>query len=186
LEFAIKRYEETGKFPTKSQLQGETKDTGLYSQSAQEVSHRLHKALLRCFILRKQGRKAGFPRFKSTDRAKSIYYPQSGFSIVGKKVKVTPFGEINMVIHRPIEGKVKTLTLKRESSGKWFAIFIVEQKGKPFVSNNKDAIGIDLGLKTFATLSNGIRINNPRHLKRHEERLALWQRRMSRRKKGGR
>jgi putative transposase len=185
LEFAIKRYEETGKFPTMSQLQSETKNTGLYSQSAQEVSHRLHNSLIRCFRMRKQGKKAGFPRFKNIDRAKSIYYPQSGFSITGKKLNVTPFGEINMVIHRPIEGTIKTLSLKRESSGKWFAIFIVEKEDMPFVSNGKEQIGIDLGLKTFATLSNGIKIDNPRHLKQYEKRLAFMQRQLSRKKKGG-
>ena len=184
LDFAIKRYNETGKFPTKSQLQSETKKTGMYSQSAQDVSHRLHKALLRCFIMRKRGKKAGFPRFKNIDRAKSIYYPQSGFSIVGKKVKITPFGEISMVIHRPIEGTMKTLSLKRESSGKWFAVFTVEQETKPFISNGKGQIGIDLGLKTFATLSNGTKIGNPRHLAKWEKILAKRQRNISRKKKG--
>ncbi len=186
LEFAIKRYDETGKFSTKSQLQSETKKTGMYSQSAQEVSHRLHKALLRCFIMRKRGKKAGFPRFKNIDRAKSIYYPQSGFSIIGKKLKVTPFGEINIKPHRPIEGTIKTLSLKRESSGKWFAVFTVEQEAKPFVSNNKAQIGIDLGLKTFATLSNGTKIDNPRHLAKWEKMLAKRQRNISRKKKGSR
>lgn len=184
LEFAIKRYDETGKFPSKSQLQSETKKTGMYSQAAQEVSHRLHKALLRCFIMRKRGKKAGFPRFKNIDRAKSIYYPQSGFSIVGKKVKVTPFGEISIVMHRPVEGRIKTLSLKRESSGKWFAVFTTEQEDKPFVSNGKERIGIDLGLKTFATLSNGTKIDNPRHLAKWEIILAKRQKKLSKKKKG--
>ena len=86
------------------------------------------------------GKEGGFPRFRNIDRAKSIHYPQSGFSIVGKKLKVTPFGEINMVIHRPIEGTVKTLSLKRESSGKWFAVFTAEQDEKPFVSNVRNRL----------------------------------------------
>jgi putative transposase len=183
LEFAIKRYDETGKFPTKSQLQSETKSTGMYSQSSQAVSHRLHNALLRCFIMRKRGKKAGFPRFKNIDRAKSIYYPQSGFSVVGKKVRVTPFGEIKMVMHRPTEGTIKTLSLKRESSGKWFAVFTAEQEDKPFSSNGKEKIGIDLGLKTFATLSDGTKINNPRHLAKWEKILARKQRQLSNKEK---
>ncbi len=186
LEFAIKRYEETGKFPTRSQLQSEVKNVGMYSQSSQEISHRLNDALLRCFRLRKQGKKAGFPRFRNIDRAKSIHYPQSGFSITGKKLKVTPFGEINMVIHRLIEGKVKTLSLKKESSGKWFAVFTAEQDGKTFTPNGKEQIGIDLGLKTFATLSNGKKIENPRHLARWEKLLAKRQKQLSGKKKGSR
>ncbi|MGI0141640.1 MAG: RNA-guided endonuclease InsQ/TnpB family protein [Candidatus Micrarchaeales archaeon] len=184
LEYSINTYNRIGKFPTKSQMQSETKNKGLYSQSAQEVSHRLHKSLLRCFILRKKGKKAGFPRFKNIDRAKSIYYPQSGFSVNGKKLSVTPFGEVNIKLHRPIEGNIKTLTLKRESSGKWFAVFIVEQKAKPFVSNNKEQAGIDLGLKTFVTISNGTKISNPRHLKKYEDLLALRQKQLSSKEKG--
>lgn len=186
LEFAIKKYEGTGKFPTRSQLQLEVKNVGMYSQSSQEISHRLNDALFKCFKLRKQGKKAGFPRFRNIDRAKSIHYPQSGFSITGKKLKVTPFGEINIKMHRPIEGTIKTLSLKRESSGKWFAVFTVEQKNRPFVSNGKEQIGIDLGLKTFATLSNGTKIDNPRHLARWEKMLAKRQRNISRKKKGSR
>ena len=186
LEFAITRYNETGKFPTKTQLQSETKNTGMYSQSAQEVSHRLHNSLIRCFKMRKAGKKAGFPRFKNIDRSKSIYYPQSGFSIVGKRLDVTPFGEIKMVIHRQIEGTIRTLSLKRESSGKWFAVFIAEQEPKPLVSNGKEQVGIDVGLKTLATLSNGTKITNPRHLAKWEILLAKRQRQLSSKKKGSR
>lgn len=179
LEFSQKVYNETGKFPTKSQLQSYTKDVGMYSQSAQEVSHRLHNSLIRCFKLRKKGKKVGFPRFKNIDRSKSIYYPQSGFRLNGKNLRVTPFGEIKILVHRPIEGNIKTLSLKRESSGKWFAIFIAEQDEKPFVSNNKGQIGIDLGLKTLATLSNGTKIKNPKHLAHWERILAIKQKKMS-------
>lgn len=183
LEFSIDTYNRTGKFPTKSQLQSETKNKGMYSQSAQEVSHRLHKSLLNCFIQRKKGKKCGFPRFKNIDRAKSINYPQSGFSIASNKLKVTPFGKIKIIQHRKIDGTIKTLSLKREASGKWFAVFTSEIEQTDFKSNQKGQIGIDLGLKTFATLSDGTKINNPRHLAKWEKILARKQRQLSKKEK---
>jgi putative transposase len=176
-------YEKTGRFPTKSQLQSMTKDSGLYSQTSQNISHKINNAMLRYFKLRKKGGRVGFPRFKSIDRLKSVYYPQSGFKL-DNKLKVSPFGEISIVKHREINGKIKTLTLKRESSGKWFAVFCVEQEAEIPRENNGERIGIDLGLKTFGTLSNGDKIRNPRHLKRYEDRLATYQKRLAKMKKG--
>src|SRR3989338_8403995 len=183
LESNQKRYDETKKFLTKSEMQIMVKNSGLYSQVAQTLSHRLQNALWRMVKLRKQGKECGYPRFKSMDRMKSLNYPQAGFKL-DRKLKVTPFGEINIKQHRRIEGKIKTLTLKREPTGKWFAIFCVEQKEKESKLNHGKQIGIDLGLKTFATISNGEVINNPRHLKQHEEKLATLQRELSKKKRG--
>ncbi|MCX6777143.1 MAG: RNA-guided endonuclease TnpB family protein, partial [Candidatus Micrarchaeota archaeon] len=184
LEHCKQTYEGFGYFPTKSTLQMMVRNYGLYSQTQQEIAHRVFNSTVRYFKLKKQGRKAGFPRFKSIDRMKSLHYPQygSGFSL-DKKLKVTPFGEIAVKKHREIKGRIKTLTLKKESSGKWFAIFTAEEEIPLPKENKGEAIGIDLGLKTFATLSNGMKIDNPRHFKRYEERLAFIQRKFSFHKK---
>ncbi len=180
LEFVKEFYKNFEKFPTKSALMEFVKHSGLYSQTAQAVANRLYDS-----VWKKSGPKAGFPRFKSFDRMKSLYYPQFGF-FLGKKLKVTPFGEISIKKHREIKGFVRTLTLKREASGKWFAIFCV-QKEKHFPKENRgEKVGIDLGLTNFAALSNGIIIRNPKHFKKHEERLASRQKRFSRCKKGNR
>ena len=98
-------------------------------------------------------------------------------------MKVTPFGEINIKKHRKIEGKVKTLSLKCESSSKWYAIFWAEREIKPKINHGK-MVGIDLGLKTFATLSNGQKIENPRHFKKYEDKLAILQQKLSHKRKG--
>jgi putative transposase len=180
LEYSKNKYKETGKFPTKIELQSLVKDSGLYSQTAQGVSHRLYSALLRFFRMRRDGE--GFPRFKGIDRVKSLLYPQSGFSI-DKKFKVTPFGEISIRKHREIKGKVKTLTIKRESSGKFYAIFTTNIKITP-KENKGNWIGVDLGLINFATLSDGTVIKNPRHLKGYEKKLAWMQRYLSMKRKG--
>ena len=185
LEHCKQTYEDFGYLPTKSTLQIMVKGYGLYSQTQQEVAHRVYNSVMRVFKLKKKGIKCGFPRFKSFDRMKSIYYPQYGTGFwLDKKLKVTPFGEIAIKKHRRIKGQIKTLTLKRESSGRWFAVFCVEKPKEIPKINKGGAVGIDLGLKNFATLSNGMRINNPRHFKKHEDRLAFIQRKFSKKKKG--
>jgi putative transposase len=178
-------YKDFGYFPTRSTLQLMVKHYGLYSQTQQEIAQRVYNSVMRVFKLKKKVVKCGFPRFKSFERMKSLRYPQYGFGFfLDKKLKVTPFGEIAIKKHREITGKIKTLTLKRESSGKWFATFCVEEEKQLPKENKGEAVGIDLGLKTFATLSNGIKIENPRHFKRCEERLAFIQRELSKKKKG--
>ena len=76
LEYTREFYEKTKKFPTKGQLFLLTKDTGLYSQVAQNVADRLAKSLYGMISMKKAGKKAGFPRFKPIERVKSFTYPQ--------------------------------------------------------------------------------------------------------------
>lgn len=184
LEHSKELYRNYDKFPTRNSLQLMVKDTGLFSQTSQEIAHRVENGIWRYMKLRKVGnKKAGFPRFRSIDRMKSLHYPQFGFSL-GKKLQTNPFGEISIVRHREIKGKIKTLTLKREASGKWFACFAVE--GAPAIKplNGGSRIGIDLGLKVLATISNGSKINNPRHIKKHQEKIAFLQRASAKKKMG--
>ncbi len=183
LAYSKEHYQKTGKFPNKNELQKLVKGKGLYSQTQQTIAHKVSNSVFRVFKLRKKGIKCGFPRFKSIDRMKSLLYPQSGFKL-DKKLKVTPFGEISIKQHREIEGRIKTLSLKMEASGKWFAVLCAEQDKKEPRQNNGGAVGIDLGLKTFATLSNGDIIKNPKHLKRYEDKLSSLQKRLSKKKKG--
>jgi putative transposase len=186
LEHCKQTYENFSYFPTKDTLQLMVKNYGLYAQTQQEIAHRVHNSAMRVFKLKKKRIKCGFPRFKSIERMKSLHYPQyeTGFWL-DKKLKVTPFGEIAIKKHREITGKIKTLTLKRESSGKWFAIFCIEEEKMQPKENKGEVVGIDLGLKTFAALSNGLNIENPRHFKKYENRLAFIQRELSKKKKGG-
>ncbi|MBM5805981.1 MAG: transposase, partial [Candidatus Verstraetearchaeota archaeon] len=169
-------YKEYGRFATKRSLREMVKRQGLYSQVAQELVDRLLDAIDRYFHLKALGIVIGFPRFKSFHRMKSLQYPQSGFKLEGRNLSVTPFGPIKVRLHRAVEGRIKTLSLKLEASGRWFAIFVTEQPLKPFVPNNGPPAGLDLGLRSFAVLSDGTRIANPRHLKKHECKLKRLQR----------
>ena len=182
LEFTIDIYCNHQKFPTTRSLREIVKNSGLYSQTGQELVDRLGDALRKKIRMKKLGEKGGFPRFKGLDRMKSLAYPQSGFSLSDRKLKVTPFGEINIKKHREIHGAIKTLALKRESSDKWFAILTAEAEVRPVPLKEGEAVGVDLGLMTFASISNGERIKKPGHMRIYEEKLARAQRELSNKK----
>ncbi len=166
-----------------------TEFKGVYSQVLQNVSDRLSKAYKNFFRRvreKKSGKhiKVGFPRYKQW--LKSITYPQSGFKFVSdKKLCISKIGNVPIVLHRVPRGKVKTMTIKRTKSGKWFVVFSCEiehtQNGHPFPDKS---VGVDVGIESFATLSDGIIIDNPRHLKKSEFKLKRLQRKLSRKVKG--
>jgi len=93
-------------------------------------------------------------------------------------VCLSKMGSIKMVYHRPIKGKLKTCTVHRSSTGKWYVSFSVECEPErlPELSTQ---VGIDVGLKTFATLSDGTEIENPRFFRKEEKALAQAQRKHS-------
>lgn len=183
LEYSKKYYEETGKFPTRNQLNALTKGTLLFSQVAQNVSDRLAKSISGMVARKRAGMKAGFPRFKPIERMKSFTYPQFGFRFDGR-LELSGMGSIAIRKHREMEGKLKTLTIKKSYSGKWFAVFTSEMERElPHKKEGLEA-GLDLGVEHFAYLSDGETVENPRHLKYAEKNLASAQRRLSRKKKG--
>jgi putative transposase len=156
---------------------------GVHSQVLQEVLKRLDKAFEAFFRRLKSGDKAGFPRFRSRSRYDSFTFPQSGFAIASSKLRLSKIGKVKIKLHRPIEGKIKTCTVTRSSTGKWFACFCVECEAQPKPSS-KECIGVDLGLKEFAVLSTGEAIVNPKFFRKEEKRLAKAQRKLSKATKG--
>lgn len=162
----------------------------LHSQVLQNVSDRLSKAFdnfFRRIKEKKSGKrvKAGYPRFKKSVKYKSITYPQSGFHFVSdKKLHISNIGDIPIVLSRIPKGKLKTMTLKIKNN-KWYACFscIVEQKISIHPHKDKET-GIDMGLTTFAQLSDDTNIKNERFFKQKEKRIKLLQQRVSRKKKG--
>jgi len=165
----------------------EPRFNAVYSQALQNVADRLAKAYQHFFRRvkeRKAGKqvKVGFPRVKN--RVTSITYPQYGFRFRSEtRLHVSRIGNIPIVLHRVPRGKIKTLTIKRDRAGRWFACFSCEVNEVVGTPNNVE-IGIDVGIEHFATLSDGTVIDNPRHLLRSEKRLKRLQRRVSRKKKG--
>jgi putative transposase len=156
------------------------------AQCAQNVLGRVDRAFKNFFGRVKRGAKVGFPRFRSVRRYDSITYPQhpTGCRLLDNgRIRVHGAGHIKMKLSRPVEGTIKTSTIKREA-GRWFVCFSVEREAQP-LPVSIDAVGIDVGLTSFAVLSDGTEIRNPRHYRKAQARLRRCQRKVARRKKGG-
>ena len=155
----------------------------VHSQVLQDVLKRLDKAFDAFFRRIREGQKAGYPRFRSRSRYDSFTFSQSGFSIEKSKLRLSKIGRVKIKLHRPIEGKVKTLTITRSSTGKWFACFTAEVQHES-LPDSQNAVGIDMGLKSFAMLSTGEAIANPKFFRVEEKRLVKAQRKLSAATKG--
>ena len=149
----------------------------------QEVLKRVHKAFAAFFRRIKRKQRAGYPRFKSHRRYDSITFPShgDGNKLLEKHLRVQGVGDIKIKLHRPVSGKIKTVSVKREGNH-WYACFSCEVSAQPLPENTSQ-IGIDVGLESFATLSTGEIVDNPGHFAQAEKRLRRTQRRVSRRKK---
>ena len=152
-----------------------------YSQVLQSTTLNLTKAF-KNFL----EKRAKYPRFKSYYGKQSAQYPQN-CQVTKNGLKVPQVGVIKASIHRLFEGKLKTVTLSKTSTGKYYAslLFETEQKAPEVVITGK-VIGIDLGIKDFAITNDGqktSKYSNPRHIKKHERNLARKQAKLARKKK---
>jgi putative transposase len=141
-----------------------------HSQVLQNVTQRVDLAFQAFFRRESSGADdPGYPRFKGFGRYDSITYPQygNGVEIRGNDLVVSKIGRVKVVWHQPIEGTIKTVTLHRARTGKWYVSFSVEVEPKR-LSPSAEIVGVDVGLLSFATLSNGEQIDNPRFYRRDE------------------
>lgn len=157
----------------------------VYSQVLQNVQVRVDLALKAFYRRVKAGENPGYPRFKGRGRYDSLTYKQLGFEIKNGKLHLAKIGDIEIKLHRSIDGTIKTCTVRRMPTGKWFACFSVDM-GEVSLPPWKDGsvVGIDVGLESFATLSNGEKIPNPRFFREEEKELARVQRKLSKAPKG--
>jgi putative transposase len=175
---SIRYIEQANQLPEIKETRPELND--IHSQVLQDVLRRLDKAFQNFFRrVKERKEKAGFPRFRSHKRYDSFTYAQSGFSVKDGKLRLSKIGDVRIKVHRPIEGRIKALTITRSATGKWYACFSVEVEAGPLPQNDK-AVGIDVGLSHFATLSTGEQIDNPRFFRADEKALAKAQRREKR------
>jgi putative transposase len=151
----------------------------VFSQTLQEVQERVELAFRAFFRRVKNGENPGYPRFKGYGWYDSFTYPQMGFNLAGDKLTLSKIGDVYVLAHREVEGNVKRVTIRRNSNGKWYASLTVECERTVMLKDQMPAIGIDMGLTTFATLSNGDKIRNPRFFRKEENELAKAQRRLS-------
>jgi putative transposase len=146
----------------------------IYAQIIQNVAVRIDLAYKAFFRRLKNGEKPGYPRFKSKDRYDSFTYPQRGWKIEDNYISLPKFRKIKSVIHKKIEGNIKTCTVKKESD-KWYVIFVYETDYNETTSEADEAVGIDVGLSNFAIFSDETIISNPRFFKEEEKKIAKLQ-----------
>ena len=156
-------------------------------QTAQDVLRRLDKAFVAFFRRIKTGETPGYPRFKNRARYQSFTFPTygNGCKLLNTgRLRLQGVGCVKIKLHRPLTGTIKTVTIKQDT-GRWYVTFSVECSPSP-LPPSESAIGIDVGIEAFATLSDGTRIPNPRLLKNSLARLRCAARKVARRKRGGR
>ncbi|MFZ3168492.1 MAG: transposase [Candidatus Methanoperedens sp.] len=126
----------------------------------------------------------GYPRFKGRNRYDSFTYPDSngGYKIKDGKVILSKIGSIKIKQHRKIEGTIKTCTIKKDID-QWYAIFSTDNQKTIVPVGIKTSTGIDVGLSSLLTLSNGNTIEPPKFLRCSEKKLAREQIKLSRKKK---
>lgn len=208
LENKQKYYESTGKTLKRTDLQKmlahelKIEHEWLKEVTAQSLIATLFdvdSAFKHFFRRVKNGETPGYPKYKSRKNpVQSYQYPQNVKVFFDEKydipnvglvgcVKLPKIGEVPAVLHREFEGKVKTCTISRTPTDKYYISVLVDDgKDLPEVAEPSpdNTVGVDVGIKDFAILSNGEKIENPKYLKNSMKRLEVLQRRMSQKQKG--
>lgn len=151
--------------------------------ASQDILRRLDKSFQAFFRRIKQGEKPGFPRFKGRDYFHSLTFPAygDGIRLKNKKLYIQNVGSIRINLHRDIEGMIKTATIKRQN-GRFYASFSCDDVPQYILPVSTKEIGIDVGIKTFAVMSDGREIDNPKCLKQSETKLKETQSRYSKKR----
>ncbi len=123
---------------------------------------------------------------KGRDRFRLVEFPSYGDGCRLKENGRLYFqhaGHVKVKLHRPVEGKIKTVSLKR-SCGKWYAIFVCDMGDAPEPALDGPAVGIDLGLRSFVATSEGETVEPPRSYRKAQKKLRRANRTLSRKKQG--
>jgi len=157
------------------------------SHVLQDVMLRLEKGMKAFYRRIREGQTPGFPRFQGRNRYNSFTYPDgAGWKLNGNILHLSKIGDIKVKLHRPLEGSIKTCTIKKEVD-QWYVTFsceIPDEQVGTHTPYTDDAIGIDLGLLHFATLSTGDTIENPRYYRKAQADLKRKQQHKDRCKRG--
>ena len=167
-------------------------DQAVWSFSSQQAtSRRLNKAFAGFFRrvkTAKAGVKPGYPRFKGKARFDSVEWPKDGDGArwlpKQRRVYLQGIGQVKVDLHREVAGRVKTIQVKRQGR-RWMMVLSCDDvPSNPLPATGRVA-GIDVGIVSFATTSDGEHIDNPRWARTAADRLAAAQRRLQRARRGG-
>lgn len=157
--------------------------------SEQATLRRLDRSFQNFFRRCKAGEKPGYPRFKNEHRFRAMTWPRvtdaCNWRPETSRVYLLGIGNVRVTMHRPVEGRVKTITAFKEGRH-WYVVLSCEDVPTRPLASTGAVIGIDMGTVSFATTSDGEQISNPRHSRANSERLARANRVLSRTQKGSR
>jgi putative transposase len=156
----------------------------IHSQAVRNVGDRIHQSFRNFFEKRTR-----FPNWKKPHKYNSMTFPQSGFRLNPERgLLLFGLGSVRIFVHRPLAGKVKRLTVKRETDGEWYAVFITEREGLTKTQLSEIPLerirGADMGLSKFVTFDDSTAVEYPEFLRRLEDKIGHTQRRFSRKQKG--
>jgi putative transposase len=172
-------------------IRGVRPDQAVWSFSSQQATlRRLNKAFdgfFRRVKTARPGVKAGYPRFKGNARFDSVEWPKDGDGArwlpEAKRVYLQGIGQVKVELHRPVAGRVKTIQVKRRGR-RWMLVLSCDDvPANPLPATGRQA-GIDVGIASFATTSDGEHIDNPRWARVGAGKLAAAQQRLQRAKRG--
>ena len=162
----------------------------IHTHLLQDAITRLDRAYRAFFRRVKAGETPGFPRFKGRGRYRTFTFKDAanhnGVRLLagGKRVKLAGIGNVKVKLHRPVEGRIKQASVSLDGDGHWYIAFAcVDVPARPLPPLDT-RVGIDVGITTFAALSDGTMVDNPRPYEMAQRSLATAQRRVSRRKRG--
>ncbi|MGW4993969.1 RNA-guided endonuclease InsQ/TnpB family protein [Streptomyces mirabilis] len=165
---------------------------GRWSFSSQQATlRRLDKAFAAFFRRVKAGDKPGYPRFRSGKRFDTVDFPKDGDGCRWDstphdpvtRVRLQGVGHVKVHQHRPVAGKVKTISVKREGR-RWYVILTADQAQPEPLPATGSVVGVDMGIANFLADSNGEFVPNPRHGAKASAKLEVAQQALSRCKRG--
>jgi putative transposase len=170
-----------------SEIRSARPDQAVWSFSSQQATlRRLNKAFGGFFRRIARGQRAGYPRFKGKARFDSVEWPKDGDGArwlpEQNRVYLQGVGEVKVDVHRPVQGRVKTIQIKRQGR-RWVLVLSCDDVPTNPLPATDRPVGIDVGIASFATTSDGRHIENPRWGRAAADKLAAAQRRLARAKR---
>ncbi|MGW1199610.1 RNA-guided endonuclease InsQ/TnpB family protein [Streptomyces sp. NPDC002536] len=160
---------------------------GRWSFSSQQATlRRLDKAFQAFFKRVKAGLTPGYPRFKGVGHFDTVTFPKDGDGCrwdstphdARTRVRLQGVGHVRVHQHRPVKGRVKTISIKREGR-RWYVVLACDEVPAEPLPATDSIIGIDMGIVHFFTGSNGVHTENPKFLDRMADELTAAQRHLS-------
>ncbi|MCV7256841.1 transposase [Mycobacterium hackensackense] len=169
-------------------IRGVRADQAVWSFSSQQATlRRLNKAFDGFFRRVKAGQAPGYPRFKGKARFDSVEWPKDGdgarWHQEHDRVYLRGIGQVKATVHRPVQGRVKTIQIKRQGR-RWMLVLSCDDVPANPLPATGQQVGIDVGVVTFATMSDGTTVENPRWARQEANRLERAQRRLARARRG--